>query len=310
MTELLAARLGSMSGVRLLTAHADRLSAFYADAFGFSPTPPRDEESAALGRLLGIPGAEARALRMRLGQQEIELLSVLPRGRPYPRDLSSADTIFQHIALVVTDMDAAIARLSAAGGATPISMGGPQALPESSGGVTAYKFRDPEGHPLELIKFPKGNTPLFWTTTSALPCLGFDHSAIVVADTEGSLAFYRRLGLERGTSSLNTGPEQARLDAVPDAAVEVTALTSVDGPPHIELLCYRGASARTRAAANDVAATQIAFEVADAGVLSRLVAAFATDLLSPGIVELGDGASGALLRDPDGHRLLLRAASK
>jgi catechol 2,3-dioxygenase-like lactoylglutathione lyase family enzyme len=298
-----------MTGVRLVTAVADRLAPFYTEAFGFIATPTRDEAPAAAGRLFGVPRAEARGLRMRLGKQEIEFLSVVPQGRPYPRDAGSADTIFQHIALVVTDMDAALARLSAAGGATPISTGGPQALPESSGGVIAYKFRDPEGHPLELLKFPERKIPEFWARASGASCLGFDHSAIVVTNMEASLAFYRRLGLEQATYSLNTGPEQARLDGVADAAVEVTGLNAAGGPPHIELLCYRGGTARTPTAANDVAATQIAFAVADTGMLRRLVEAFRAHLLSPGIVELGNGVTAALLRDPDGHRLMLRAAS-
>ena len=299
------ARLGPITRVRLVTASPERLCAFYADAFGFAPAPPRDEAPPAAGRLLGLSGAEARSVRMGLGRQEIEFLSVTPQGRPYPRGASSADTIFQHVALVVADMDAAIERLFAVGGATPISTDGPEALPESSGSVTAFKFRDPEGHPLEFLKVPVGKVPDFWANASGFPCLGFDHSAIVVADTEASLAFYGRLGLVRSTGSLNTGAEQARLDAVPDAVVEVTGLTTVSSPPHVELLCYRGGTARTPTAANDVAATQIAFAVTEAE-MSTLVEAFAAHLVSPGIVDLGSGASAALLRDPDGHRLLLQ----
>jgi catechol 2,3-dioxygenase-like lactoylglutathione lyase family enzyme/uncharacterized glyoxalase superfamily protein PhnB len=292
-----------------VAACAERLSTFYADAFGFVAIPPRDEAPAEAGRLLGLPGAEVRSLRMRLGHQEIEFLSVIPQGRSYPRNAGSSDTIFQHIAIVVADMDAAMARLSAVGGATPISTNGPQALPESSGGVIAYKFRDPEGHPLEYLKFPEDKVPDFWRKASGFPCLGFDHSAIVVADTEASLAFYRRLGLDRSTCSLNTGAEQARLDAVPSAVVEVTGLAAVGGPPPVELLCYRGGTAGTPTAVNDVAATQIAFAV-EAQTLSALVEALAAHLLSPGIIDLGGGgASAALLRDPDGHRLLLHTTS-
>jgi catechol 2,3-dioxygenase-like lactoylglutathione lyase family enzyme len=309
MTNGVIAQLGPITGVRLVTACAERLSAFYADAFGFVPAPPRDEAPAMAGRLLGLSGAEIRSIHMRLGHQEIEFLSVIPQGRPYPQGVGTADTIFQHIALVVADMDAAMARLSAVGGATPISTGGPQALPASSGGVIAYKFRDPEGHPLEFLKFPEGKVPDFWAKASGFPCLGFDHSAIVVSDTEESLAFYGRLGLERSTKSLNTGEEQACLDAVPGAVVEVTGLTAAGAPPHVELLCYRGGTAQTPTAANDIAATQIAFAVADAETLSTLAEALAAHLLSPGVVDLGGGASAVLLRDPDGHRLLLQTAS-
>jgi catechol 2,3-dioxygenase-like lactoylglutathione lyase family enzyme len=309
MTDGVIAQLGPMTGVRLVTACAERLSAFYADAFGFVPAQPRDEAPAKAGRLLGLPGAEIRSILMRLGHQEIEFLSILPQGRSYPRDVGAADTIFQHIALVVADMNAAMARLSTVGGATPISTNGPQALPKSSGGVTAYKFRDPEGHPLEFLKFPEGKEPDFWADAVGFPCLGFDHSAIVVSNTAESVAFYSRLGLECRARSLNTGEEQARLDCVPEALVEVTALTAASAPPHIELLCYRNGTAHTPTAANDIAATQITFAVANAEILSTLAEAMAAYLLSPGVVNLGGGASAVLLRDPDGHRLQLRTAS-
>ena len=46
-------------------------------------------------------------------------------------------------------MDAAYARVRAAG-VQPISLNGPETLPERNGGVRAFKFRDPDDHPLEL----------------------------------------------------------------------------------------------------------------------------------------------------------------
>jgi catechol 2,3-dioxygenase-like lactoylglutathione lyase family enzyme len=309
VTDGMTTRLGPIRGVRLVTACAERLSTFYADAFGFAPAPPRDETPAAAGRLLGLSGTEIRSTPMYLGHQEIEFLSITPQGQPYPQGVGSADTIFQHIALVVPDMDAAVARLVSVGGATQISTDGPEMLPESSGGVTAYKFRDPEGHPLEFLKFAEGRVPDYWAKASGSPCLGFDHSAIAVADTKASLAFYSRLGFHRGPGSLNTGAEQARLDGVLGAVVEVTGLAIAHAPPHVELLCYRGGTARTPTAANDVAATQIAFSVPNSGMLSALVDQLAAYLLSPGIIDLGNGTNAALLRDPDGHRLLLQTVS-
>ncbi|MGB8684208.1 MAG: hypothetical protein WCD12_15080, partial [Candidatus Binatus sp.] len=60
--------------------------------------------------------------------------------------------------------------------------------------VTALKFRDPEGHPLELIAFPPDDTPAKWQRSSTAECLGIDHSAISVAVTERSVKFYERLG--------------------------------------------------------------------------------------------------------------------
>src|SRR5581483_9800756 len=68
-----------------------------------------------------------------------------------------------------------------------------------------------------------------------------DHTAISVADTARSIAFYSGLGLQVASTSFNVGPEQDRLDGIPDAHVEVTGMRIPEAPaPHLELLCYRG----------------------------------------------------------------------
>ena len=175
-----------------------------------------------------------------------------------------ADPRFQHFAIVVSDMTAAYANLQAFRNWTAISADGPQILPPSSGGVTAFKFRDPEGHPLELLAFAPGATPAHWAFQSGNLCLGIDHSAISVADTDRSVAFYSRLGLARTASSLNVGPEQEKLDDLVGAVVEVTALAPpIQTVPHVELLCYRRNFDRRKVSTNrnDVAATQLVFEV-------------------------------------------------
>jgi catechol 2,3-dioxygenase-like lactoylglutathione lyase family enzyme len=147
-------------------------------------------------------------------------------------------TSFQHFAIVVSDMRAAMARLGAVPGWQPISRDGPRLLPERSGGVTAFKFRDPDGHPLELLEFPADRVPAVWRGAAGL-FLGIDHSAITVMETARSVAFWRGLGFERVGGSVNSGPEQAALDGLDAPVVEVTALEAGDAGPHLELLCYR-----------------------------------------------------------------------
>ena len=76
-------------------------------------------------------------------------------GKPIPRDSQSDDLWFQHMAIVVSDMARAYAHLQA----FPIDSISvePQTIPpdnEASAGVCAFKFRDPDGHDLELIWFP------------------------------------------------------------------------------------------------------------------------------------------------------------
>jgi catechol 2,3-dioxygenase-like lactoylglutathione lyase family enzyme len=299
--------------VCLTTAEPEKTSAFLREALGFEDVGTEERAGEGFARLMGIEGARARVVLLRLGRQEVELVAFARPGRPYPPGNSTAsDRWFQHMAIVVSDMRAAYARLSARPGWTPISTAGPQRLPESSGGVTAFKFRGPEGHPLELLAFPASRTPAAWQERRpADPCLGIDHSAIVVADTAASVAFYARFGFAVSERSLNHGVEQERLDGVPGARVEVTALRqeAADGPPHLELLCYlppsAGRPAPPETRSDDVAATRLVLRARDAAVFDEVLEARGAPAPSGFPVPLRGGPRTALLRDPDGHGLSL-----
>jgi catechol 2,3-dioxygenase-like lactoylglutathione lyase family enzyme len=178
--------------------------------------------------------------------------------------------------------------LQRAPGWTPISTGGPQRLPQRSGGVTAFKFRDPEGHPLELLEFH--DIPQHWQERLKHGIfIGIDHSAISVRDTALSTAFYQSLGLSVTAQTYNYGVEQASLDGVPTPHVEVTALSACQSTPHVELLCYQSAADRPRQilASNDVAATRIWLAIDGRDKKAEF-----------------DSVKRTLL-DPDGHHLLL-----
>lgn len=298
--------------VSLTTAEPAACAAFFRDALGFEETGIEERMSEAFGRLMGLPGARAQVRLLRLGDQEVELVAFAEKGRPYPPGSTSSDPWFQHIAIVVSDMRAAYRRLAARPGWTPISTAGPQPLPESSGGVTAFKFRDPEGHPLELIAFPPSRTPKVWQASrGADPCLGIDHSAIVVSSSAASVAFYQRLGFTRAAGSFNHGIEQERLDAIPGVAVEVSALqhAGTDAPPHLELLCYRsppgGQSSMPVRRSNDVATTRLLLDAGSGHALEPIPDGLGMRLLSDGAVVVGGGRQAVLLHDPDGHHLML-----
>ena len=255
----------------------------------------------------GVAGATARVITLRLGHETIELVGVQPPGRPYPPAVSGRSLLFQHFAIVVSDMTTAYSRLSAYPHWSPISTGGPQPLPAASGGVTAFKFRDPDGHPLELIAFSPNSIPANWQTSSASGCLGIDHSAISIADTEQSVRFYEQLGLTRIGGTLNFGPEQDMLDNIAGALVKVTALAPPQfSTPHIELLCYRGRFDQEIAlpAVNDVAATQLVLSVERSKMLDALCAQ-SDDVVLSGPVRIEHGALRTIVRDPDGHLLCL-----
>jgi catechol 2,3-dioxygenase-like lactoylglutathione lyase family enzyme len=270
-----AARIHRLARFGLTTADASALAAFYETALGFRRLAARRLGGAAFERLMDVEGG-AQCVRLGLGREIIELLQFDLPGRPYPLNSSASDLDFQHFAIVAADIRLAYERLSATPGWRAISTDGPQRLPAESGGVTAFKFRDPEGHPLELLAFPPRQVPSRWRAPrGSAPCLGIDHSAIGVADTARAANFYERLGLRVASRSLNVGPEQARLDGVPEPLVEVTALSPRRATPHIELLCYRSVvrGERSRLRNNDIVASRLILEEGDPALPSARRAA-------------------------------------
>jgi catechol 2,3-dioxygenase-like lactoylglutathione lyase family enzyme len=273
----------------LTTGNIARLAVFYQQAFECRTLGAQHVSGADFQSLMGVTGG-AQRMTLQLGYELVELLQFDRPGQPYPQPSAASDLWFQHFAIVVTDMDRAFARLSRVKGWTAISSAGPESLPASSGGVSAFKFRDPDGHPLELLAFAPGRVPAAWQPTRAGALyLGVDHSAISVADSARSTAFYEALGLTPGAQSLNQGVEQARLDGLATPAVEVSALALAQGVAHLELLCYRGVVRAGPVALhnNDVAATRLVFE---------------TTQPLPGIAG---ARSHRGLVDPDGHHLQL-----
>jgi catechol 2,3-dioxygenase-like lactoylglutathione lyase family enzyme len=275
----------------LTTSDAEGLSAFYQQAMGFRRLAAGRRAGPDFERLTGLEGG-ADSLTLGLGDEVVELLEFDRPGRPYSDGAKSSDLCFQHFAIIVTDIRLAYQRLSSVGGWTAISTDGPQKLPLSSGGVTAFKFRDPDGHPLELLAFPEGKPPERWRAQSKSDLfLGIDHSAICVSDSERSIVFYENLGLRTASRALNTGIEQEQLDAVIDAQVEVTALEPKLATPHVELLCYRsvrrGGDVVLRS--NDIAATRLVFEGDEP--------------------PLENPINSDALVDPDGHHLVILASN-
>lgn len=298
--------------ISITVADPEGVAAFYREALGLEPGTATAIDDPARTSLLGLEATvAARAVPVRVGQQEIELVAFDPPGRPYPPDSAANDQWFQHVALLAGDMAAAWERLRRRS-PKEITRGGPQVLPPNTGSVGAFKLRDPEGHPLELLHFPAGVGAPVWHETSDTGILGYDHSAIAVLDLDRSLAFYTELlGFRIGGRSLNRGIEQDRLDGLVDCEVDVVALepTSV-ATPHVELLHYRrprGRAQVTEVRADDLASTRQIHLVDDLdGLVARLREANAA-FVSPGIVTPKDGARAAAIRDPDGHIVVLTA---
>ena len=239
---------------------------------------------------------EASEVKLRLGAEEVVLVQLEPATVGYPADSRSDDLWFQHLAIVVSDMDTAYSRLRSSPGWQPISADGPQTLPASSGGVRAFKFRDPDGHPLELLWFPPRHGDARWQERARAarwdkPFLGIDHTALAVSCTRRSLAFYRSLGWSIAKKTVNFGPAQSRLDDLPAAHLRVTGLRPVgEAGPGLELLAYEPPGrARKSGGLKDsplqwtTLAAAMAGSSSDAAPLKRSTA----------------------VSDPDGHRFVL-----
>ena len=293
----------------------DRAIAFYNDVLGFEPVSDVEVTGDGIERLMGVSGARIRIVGMTLGQERIDLISFLaPTGRPFPADMRSNDEWFQHIAIVVSDMDAAYAHLRDHG--VDHASTGPQTLPDwnpAAGGISAFYFRDPDGNHLEVIHFPpdKGN-PRWQEPTDAL-FLGIDHTAIVVDDTEASLAFWQdALGLEVAGGAENYGTEQEHLNNVFGARLRITGLAAEAGIG-VEFLEYlapsTGRPAPVDTNTNDLWHWHISLVVEDADAAFEALRDGGARFVSPGPIDpAGDELGfdrGLMLRDPDGHGVML-----
>jgi catechol 2,3-dioxygenase-like lactoylglutathione lyase family enzyme len=301
-------------GFTLTVSDLDKSVAFYEQALGFTKVSEQIVSDRDVDYLTGVFGTRIRSARLQLGQEFVELEQyVAPKGEPVPVDSRSNDLWFQHFAVVVSDMDKAYAHVGGFG--VPSISSAPQTIPASNqaaAGIKAYKFRDPDGHPLELLYFPPDKGRARWQDKSRL-FLGIDHSAIAVADTERSTGFWRDLvGLKVAGGSLNTGATQEQLDNAFGAVVRITGLRPrVDESPGLEFLQYLtptgGRPAPLGLRPNDLAATRTVVEVDDLQALADRLQAHNVTFISPRVVEVRGmpWSKGLMVKDPDGHAVLL-----
>ena len=295
--------------VTLVVSDLDRAEDDYVRTFGCR-VEHRGDIDPALVRVLCIRRARGRRSLLRLGRERIELLEFTEMaGRPYPLGSTSTDLWFQHMAIVVTDMRRAYLRVMANRRFRPISRNGPVRLPDDSGGVMAFKFRDQDGHPLELLAFPEGDVPGSWRTGNGSGSfVGVDHTAIAVSDSARSARFFGSVfGFRAAGRTENRGPEQADLDDVDDVHVSVTRLSADLPAPRMELLDYHVGTRRPiphDIASNDIVATHSVVRVASLDATAAALARCGTPLARDDLMILHGGIRAALVTGPDGHRFL------
>jgi catechol 2,3-dioxygenase-like lactoylglutathione lyase family enzyme len=307
------ASVESVVSVGMTVRDMDRSVEFYSKVLSFEKVSDVEVAGTEYERLTGVFGLRMRVVRMKLGEEFLDLAEFLaPRGRPMPLDTRSNDRWFQHVAIIVRDMDEAYRHLRKH--KVEHASSGPQRLPdwnEKARGIKAFYFKDPDGHYLEVLQFPPDKGDARWHAKTGRLFLGIDHTAIVVSDTEASLAFYRdRLGLRVVGESENHGTEQEHLNNVFGARLRITTLRAAKGPA-IEFLEYLtprdGRPAPTDSRANDLWHWQIRLRTAQVGQVAHAVRGSTGRLVSPNDVAVRDDrldyTRGLLARDPDGHAL-------
>jgi catechol 2,3-dioxygenase-like lactoylglutathione lyase family enzyme len=299
----------------MTVADMDRAIAFYSQVLSFKKVSDVEVLGTEYEQLQGLFGVRLRIVKMQLGNESIELTEYLtPKGKPFPLDSRSNDRWFQHIAIVTNDMDKAYQCLRSF--KVQHASTAPQTIPLSNraaGGIRAFYFRDPDGHYLELIYFPPGKGNPRWQKPSDRLFLGIDHTAIVVANTESSLKFYRDLlGLKVAGESMNHGTEQAHLNNVEGARLRITGLKSPAGAG-IEFLDYLqpkdGRPLPADSKPNDLLHWQTTLVVKDIEAAAQQLRLNRSIFISPDVVTLPGQKlgfqKGFLVRDPDGHALRL-----
>lgn len=304
----------SVTGVEriaITVSDMDRATNFYSKVLTFRKVSDVEVDGEEYEHLQGVFGARTRIVQMKLGDESIELDQyIAPKGRPIPVDSRSNDRWFQHIAIIVSDMGKAYEWLRQ--NKVEYASSGPQTLPawnRNAAGISAFYFKDPDEHPVEILHFPPDKGAEKWHRPSDKLFLGIDHTAIVVSDTDASLKFYHDLlGMHVAGESENYGTEQEHLNNVFGAHLRITALRGAEGLG-IELLEYLaprdGRPFPGDERANDVVHRQTVLVTKNANQATRELSVANVNFVSSGLIanqneKLGFN-SAFIVRDPDGH---------
>ena len=307
-------RRPSASPCRTWTASLD----FYTGVLPFQESVRRrGRRAGATSCSTGVFGARARVVRLRLGDEQIELTEYLtPRGRPMPADVRANDRWFQHVAIIVSDMDRPTQRLRAARRRARVDRAAAAARLEPERrrhrGVLLPRSRPPFPRDPALSRRARDRPSGSSAGDATVPRASITRRSSSTTPT-ASLAFYRdTLGFAVAGESENYDVEQEHLNNVFGARLRITALRAAAGPGHraarIPRATRRPAGARRSArerhrALADHSGRRFARRLLPLAGRTRIA------LVSPGPVDADADSlgfrSGALVRDPDGHGLRL-----
>ena len=308
-------QISKVESVGFTVSDMDKAIDFYTRILPFEIVSDKEIWGADFEHLSGVFGARVRVVRLRLGNETLELTEYLnSNSRPIPVDSRSNDRWFQHVAIIVSDMDKAFEILRK--NKVRFASTAPQTLPKTipnAAGISAFYFKDFDDHVLEILHFPPDKGAAKWHDLAKDKnklFLGIDHTAIVVGDTDESLKFYRdALGLTVAGTSENFGTEQEHLNNVFGARLHITGLRTPEDGIAVEFLEYL-APADGRAFPKDTRSSdlwhwQTSFESLKTDRLAAVLRQKNYDLISAGIIQTSRAKFGFnkafLARDADGH---------
>ena len=307
-----------VASVTITVSNIEKSISFFTDVLDFRKISEIKELNRTdLSNLFGIGKnhTKLKEIKLALGSENIELIQFIEpaSGREIPPDSKSNDLWFQHIAIVTNNMDSAYAQLRRH--KVVFVSSSPQTLPDyipAAAGIKAFYFRDPDGHNLEVIFYPKGKGNPKWQGASKGIFIGIDHTAIGISDTESSIIFYKDIiGLTVAGSSENYGTEQEHLNQVFGAHLLITGLMAPKGIG-VEFLNYiappGGRKYPVDSKPDDLWHWHTTIRVSEIQKLYDKLTNLNYQIISKGITDISKleigGEIGFLARDPDGHAIL------
>lgn len=310
-TVLFAQTAKELARVSVTVSNLARATRFYEEVLTFKKVGTYTLNANIAKQLFKVNEA-VEVATLQLGDEYIELMEFKTRGRAIPQDSRSNDLWFQHVAIVVGDMEAAYQKLRKA--KVQFVSTAPQTLPiylTAAAGISAFYFQDPDGHNLEIIHFPAGKGNEKWQQTNGKLFLGIDHTALGISDTDSSLAFYESLlGLKVAGNSENYGAEQEHLNQVFGAHLIITGLKAQAGFG-LEFLDYLapvgGRSYPKDSKVNDLWHWHTNLFIPDTNTTLELLKAKGQKPLGTAVFQhpVFGAVNANLVRDPDGHAILV-----
>ena len=147
-------RIVSADHTGITVSNLERSLAFWRDVLGFEFSHTAHQKGELAEEITGVEGAELKLAVLKTpGGHKIELLEYLAPADLKRANLRPCDVGFVHVALLVDDLDAVLAQITASGWE---AAGKPQTLTKGPNtGKRVVYVRDPDGTTIELMQMAK-----------------------------------------------------------------------------------------------------------------------------------------------------------